>query len=374
MVEGGEAMAIAVADYTVAEAAASNTTFGADFNWDYIYQYQYASSVAVDHYWILTAAHVADDGFSTTNLTINGELYTQQEIVYHDEADLALVRYDKPFPGYYHLHGGEIYTATTNIVQGDRGRSQIDITYSFSELIMVGFGYAGTVTNDSFTSASPPWIKRWGTNRGSSAYETKLYDAGGTVGVRSVTCFSVSFDLDDTEYEAGANIYDSGGPYLIQKGGEWKVCGINLLRGGTNPYTGNYAAQISEYVDWIKSVISDYDTDMDGLPDHWEETYGEMDAEDDPDEDGFANYEEWIADTDPSQGSSFLAVGEYTNATSLVFHGSTNRQYQIEYRTNLTTGAWMEEGGWFPGAGAQTVQPVSTTDSNRFYRVRAKLY
>ncbi|RKX39292.1 MAG: hypothetical protein DRP64_14455, partial [Verrucomicrobia bacterium] len=129
-----DVQAIAVDDYSVAET--NPAVAGYSLDWDYIYKYKNASSVAVDHYWILTAAHVGDDG-GTGSLVVDGEAYTQQEIVFHDTADLALVRYDRPFPGYYLLHDDEIYT----------GPKQ---NPSYQELLMAGYGYAGTVSATSF--------------------------------------------------------------------------------------------------------------------------------------------------------------------------------------------------------------------------------
>ena len=67
---------------------------------------------------------------------------------------------------------------------------------------------------------------------------------------------------------------------------------------------------------------------------------------------------------------------DYTNATSVVFSSSTNRKYQVQYRIDIadTNEIWETEVDWFDGSLSQTVQSVSIPTSNRFYRVRAKLY
>jgi len=107
----GSVSAIVVADYTVA----TNPPTGIwNVNWGYVYNYKNSSAVAVGSHWLLTAAHVADDGGAGTIL-VDGTNYFQQEIVFHlpsddpqhtSRADLALVRFDKEFPGYYPLYTG----------------------------------------------------------------------------------------------------------------------------------------------------------------------------------------------------------------------------------------------------------------------------
>ncbi len=365
---GVEVQAIAVDNYAVAESSPTNVGYALDVG--NVYKYKNATAVAVDHYWILTTAHVGDDG-GTGALVIDGETYYQQEVVFHDNADLALVRYDKAFPGYYALMEGDIYHTEGS------GWSKTTVWH---ELLMAGFGYAGTVSSSSFTQGDPRGILRWGTNRGESELTANL-DVGGTVGNRSSSCFDMEFNLTDTDYEAGANYYDSGGPvFATNNVGEWVLAGINAYRSGADPnWTGNTAVKVADYVDWIKSVIIDYDTDMDGLPDWWETLYGtgptSLDREGHLDSDGFTNYEEWLADTIPTDSDSFLQMLDYTNATQVVFSSSTNRKYLVEYRTNLVDAneSWEMEVDWFSATNSPTTQPVSPATSNRFYRVRVKL-
>jgi hypothetical protein len=354
------AVAIAVDDYAVAEADPNAAGYSLD--WDYIYQYKNSSSVAVDHYWILTAAHVADDGGSGS-LVIGGETYTQEEVIVHPTADLALVRYDKPFPGYYPLHDGEIYTTS-----GPGGHLK-----TYQELIMSGYGRTGTVTAVSFTNGPEGnGIKRWGTNKGTGESSVDL-DVGGTAGERSTLCFETSFILTGTTFEAGAAQYDSGGPVFIEDDGTWKVAGINLYLAGADPYTGNSMGKVSFYRDWITNNIPDYDTDMDGLPDWWETSTGETESEADPDADGFTNYEEWLADTDPILGSSYFQLTSFSNGVDVVFASSTNREYQIEQNQNLTNADWTAATDWISGSQPTTSVTLPAVDSNLFYRVRAKL-
>ena len=357
-----EGWAIATADDEV--SASEPSGYGYDLDWSYVYRYKGASSVAVDHYWILTATHVADDG-GTGSLTIDGETYTQQEVVFHDSADLALVRYDKPLPGYYSLYDGALYTGS--------GRRK-----TWMEFVMLGYGFTGSVANSYFTQSGLAGTKRWGTNRGSSQ-ATPTVDVGYTGGARTTACFTTTFSLSDTPYEAGGNVYDSGGPCFVDDNGTWKLAGINLYRSGTNPYTGNYAAEVSKYISWIKEVIPDYDSDMDGLPDWWETQYvssstamapaGDLDA------DGFSNYQEWLADTDPSDETSFFSMNISSGGSLLSFTSSSDRSYRVEYCLDLGAAAeeWVVESDWFAGLSGETSQALTVPATNRFYRVRARM-
>lgn len=65
-------------------------------------------------------------------------------------------------------------------------------------------------------------------------------------------------------------------------------------------------------------TIDPNDTNLDGLPDAWEIAhFGSISAytwSDDPDHDGFNNLQEYLADTDPLDGSSFLHLTGVTMA------------------------------------------------------------
>ena len=364
-----DAQALAVADLATSEDPPTDK--GYSFNWDYVYNYKGASASAVDHYWILTAAHVADDG-GTGSLIIDGETYLQQEVVLHSQisdpdnnptADLALVRYDKLLPSYY-LLGNSVPVG--------------------AETVVCGFGRPGDVVSTFFDAyftedGTDHSTKRWGTNK-IDRETTTIYTGPSPLGTTTNKGFEISISKDrsnaeKTAYEAGCNVFDSGGGMFFNDGGVWKLVGhmTSRLDNGSN-YTGNFAVATKYYVNWIKSVIIDYDTDMNGLPDWWEAEHGVTDPEGHDDSDSFTNYEEWLADTDPNDGNSFLEILDYSVETNLVFSSSTNRTYQVEHKDHLAdAAAWQTNVSWFVGSHPQTEQPVSTSPSNRFYRVRAKL-
>lgn len=355
----GNADAIATADQSTSEAPPSDA--GYLLNWDYVYSYKSASAVAVDHYWILTAAHVADDTNSKTNLVIDGVTYYQQEKVFHDTADLALIRYDKKLPGYYLLNEGEIYTGSKR-------------DPSYSTLLMVGYGYPGSVSSAGFTESGAYGVKRWGTNQGGGDRASTVYVGTTDTPLYKITqLFDMEFGDGDTLYEAGGNTYDSGGPVFIESDGEYKLTGLNLYRAGDGPYTGNSAAFIPDYIDWIKSVIVNYDSDMDELPDWWEAAYlGDAAADDDADSQ--SNLAEYYAGTDPNDETSlFEILATSTNINdrlyfSLRFTAISDRTYTVEECSELIDANWgtVTNLAGYEG-GINFLDPVDT-DGN-FYRV-----
>jgi hypothetical protein len=134
------------------------------------------------------------------------------------------------------------------------------------------------------------------------------------------------------------------------------------------------------------------DADVDGVPDAFETAhFGEIyfyEADGDPDGDGAGNYNEYMADTLPTNSNSVFSIEalQVTNETLvLTFGSSTGRQYKIDYSDNFlstNSSAWMEATtNWFPGNGSATnwVDDGSETDpppsetTGRVYRAKVSL-
>lgn len=230
--------AIVVDNVAIAELNPTNIATYADFNWDFVYKYKGSSAVAVDPYWVLTAAHVADDGGSGS-LSVDEITYNQLEQVYHADADLALVRFDQALPGYYDLFTGSVIPTGTH-----------------PELLQVGWGNTGTVSLTSFSNGpGGDGTKRWGSNRADIRTSITV-NVGGTAEFVTSDIFLSNFDMGDTAYEAGAGSHDSGGGVFIEEGGEWKLAGTMLYLSGSNPsHNGVIAAETAMYEGWVKSVI-----------------------------------------------------------------------------------------------------------------------
>ena len=199
----------------------------AGLDWNYVYNYKGGSAVSVGRGWLLTAKHVAEGGGDGT--VTNGPGYQQQEIKYHPNADLALVRFDKAFPGSYALYTGDISAITNEVV------------------LMVGYGTTGTVNNDYWTNddGNSAGTKRWGSQR-IDRPSIKRYDFTENYG------FLMEFNLTNTTHEAGGGVGDSGGGVFYNG----KLAGINTsvssaLVGGERRYSGTFACRMPYYADWI---------------------------------------------------------------------------------------------------------------------------
>ncbi len=253
LVAGLNAFAVVTGNNTI--AASNPTGYGYTLDWSYVYRVNAAggggTGIPVDPYWLLTAAHVADDA-SPAKVAIGNATYNATSVVYHGTADLALLQFSSPIfaGGYYPIYTGAFPTHPPS-----------------SKLtgLLVGYGYAGNLTAGDVQSTYYKWsiapnTKRWGTNKIDGTADG--YSAGGFTS----SVLYMDFDLGDTTYEAGGAIYDSGGPVFVQDSGVWKAAGIMInvaaTRSGTPSgyYDRTIAVRLPAYNDWIQSVIPEPST------------------------------------------------------------------------------------------------------------------
>ena len=121
----------------------------------------------------------------------------------------------------------------------------------------------------------------------------------------------------------------------------------------------------------------------DGLDDAWQIRYFGLNnpkgtPTSDPDGDGVSNALEYLADTNPTNALSYFHVQSISNATrfTVFYPSSSNRQYTLYYRTNLTSGAWtnLATQTAIPGSGrVDALSDPAPTGKQRFYRVGVRL-
>jgi len=125
------------------------------------------------------------------------------------------------------------------------------------------------------------------------------------------------------------------------------------------------------------------DDDADGVPDGWEARYWSMsvytnpayDAQADIDGDTMKNWEEEVADTDPTSPLSVFTVEDVSSGTdasvTVYVQTSLGRNYQLLCNTNLLdAGGWTNASAVVPGDG--TLLPIQDTNTARssFYRIK----
>jgi hypothetical protein len=124
---------------------------------------------------------------------------------------------------------------------------------------------------------------------------------------------------------------------------------------------------------------NDPDADNDRMADQWEHAViGDMsyDGDADDDNDGFITRDEFIADTNPLDGKSFMRITAITNAPfpTLYYPRSAQRVYMLERRTDLATGDWTPVPGQTNviGTSAWLCDPEPPSGRS-FYRVKVRL-
>lgn len=127
------------------------------------------------------------------------------------------------------------------------------------------------------------------------------------------------------------------------------------------------------------TLVSDADSDSDGLPDDWERFwFGNLDgtASDDSDSDGSSNASEWRAGTDPGNAGSVLRIVEHrreSGAVVLRFLFAPSRTYRIERSGDLRSWTQLDGEIGYPSRGvAEWRGALGAEDAGAaFLRVRA---
>jgi hypothetical protein len=122
---------------------------------------------------------------------------------------------------------------------------------------------------------------------------------------------------------------------------------------------------------------ADVDTDGDGMPDSWETTNGTLvntpDANDDVDADGFTNYQEYLAGTNPLDPESRLRVENVNTLGGTVefqFTAASNRTFTVQFKDALDAPLWSLLTNVAAAPQARVIHiNVAPTNSARFYRL-----
>ena len=138
------------------------------------------------------------------------------------------------------------------------------------------------------------------------------------------------------------------------------------------------------YRDYVYANAWTSDQDADGMPDLWELLFFDSIADCSPsvdsDGDERTNLDEYIADTQPKDDTSYyrgLIIGARGgHVMEILQQGPTtnSRRYDVWWTTNLLSAEeWVRYGHEVPGAGGDLPLVVTNTEPQRFFRTGVKL-
>jgi hypothetical protein len=153
------------------------------------------------------------------------------------------------------------------------------------------------------------------------------------------------------------------------------------LDGIPRPLDGNGDGLARHDIGAYEYFLATADSNGDGIPDGWTWQFGlnptdSTVAAGDPDGDAFTTFQEWIADTDPTNSLSYFRVEAILPGppVTVQFLGSTNRQYSLSSATTLADPVWTDVAGQvdIPGGGLDSLADTNSA-AGKFYRVRVKI-
>jgi len=133
------------------------------------------------------------------------------------------------------------------------------------------------------------------------------------------------------------------------------------LSSGYQAATGGEGGASDPYDAWAVSS---------GLPE------GSRGRDDDYDGDGFTNWAEYVADTDPTRKDSTFHVVEISqNGTqvNVAFTGSAGRVYELWFTADLAEGTWTRVAGPRAGAGGPDTLSHTHEGPSGFFRLKVGL-
>lgn len=139
-------------------------------------------------------------------------------------------------------------------------------------------------------------------------------------------------------------------------------------------------ANMKAYAVWKLWCELAEDLDRDGFRDEWEERFGGTSLFGNPeahsDADVFTDWQEFIADTNPTNSDDYLCINSVSKNSPLTvyFESSSNRIYSLLWSTNMVDGVWTDvPGSLHMGAGGADSITVNRTAPAEFYKLEAEL-
>jgi len=368
--------------------------------WQFQGKFSESMGTPIGPHHFIAAQHISIGKSVGTKFYYNGETFTTTAKTNDASSDLTIWTVAERFSSYAPLYS-KTDERTKGLVVFGRG---LDRGVAVTNIL----GGTTIITN-GWKWGAPNYTQRWGTN---------LVSTTNMIGGYPVIVANWDAGGDDCMLTDK----DSSGGVFIQDSGVWKLAGINYtigpawtysfspdgsnqfnaaildFRGDNSLYGWNgsswvlmtslqkssfYASRISSRYGWITNNVTDFDQDVDLLPDWWEKKYTNsttaMVASADMDGDSLSNLKEYTADTNPTNPASFFEMSGFLASTNqaVYFTGSTARQYQVFYTTNdlsATNLTWIAANTnkvW--GTGTNSSITFTNTVNKAFYRLRVSL-
>jgi hypothetical protein len=136
---------------------------------------------------------------------------------------------------------------------------------------------------------------------------------------------------------------DAGTNAFLLMSSNWTASITNDYEGTPRPLDGNGDGLARFDIGAYEFMLASADSNGDGIPDGWTHRYGLNPADPtvaagNPDHDPHTTYQEWIADTDPTNALSYFRIESISNLPPVAvrFASSTNRQYSLLSASGLS--------------------------------------
>lgn len=158
------------------------------------------------------------------------------------------------------------------------------------------------------------------------------------------------------------------------------------LAGVARPLDGDGDGRAAFDIGAFEHLLAGADSNADGIPDGWCQSYGfsPIDpnvAAGNADLDAYSNFQEWVADTDPTDALSFLGIAGIRAGppAAILFSGSAYCLYTL-YSSGPPKGANAALWDWtavpgqtdLPGTGGPTWLTETNASAGRFYRISVR--
>jgi hypothetical protein len=186
---------------------------------------------------------------------------------------------------------------------------------------------------------------------------------------------------------ASSPCIDAGTNALLLMSANWSASVTNDYESTPRPLDGDGINGAAFDIGAYEYLLSTADSNGDGIPDGWTWQYRLNPADpnvatNNPDADPHTTFQEWVADTDPTNALSCFRIAAISNAApvTVYFSSSSDRQYTLSCATNLPSQGpgttWTDVPGQVDVPGNGNTRALSDTNPpspQKLYRVRVRV-